>query len=36
VTTTKDSVFLGFGLEGLTPAARADFVKRSFRHLGVR
>ena len=22
VTTTKDSVFLGFGLEGLAPAAR--------------
>lgn len=36
VTTTKDTVYAGFGLEGLTPAARADFVKRSFRHLGVR
>jgi len=36
LTTTKDSVFLGFGLEGLAPAARADFVKRAFRHLGVK
>lgn len=36
ITTTKDSVFLGFGLEGLAPADRADFVKRSLRHLGVR
>ena len=35
-TTTKDTVYLGFGLEGLAPAQRADFVKRAFRHLGVR
>jgi hypothetical protein len=36
VTTTKRSVFTGFGLEGLAPAARADFVRRAFRHLGVK
>ncbi|MFG1610537.1 M14 family zinc carboxypeptidase [Actinoplanes sp. NPDC049265] len=36
LTTTKRSVFTGFGLEGLAPAARADFVKRAFRHLGVK
>ena len=36
LTTTKDSVFTGFGLEGLAPAARVDFVKRAFRHLGVK
>jgi hypothetical protein len=35
-TTTRDTVFLGFGLEGLAPAQRIDLVKRSFRHLGVR
>jgi hypothetical protein len=35
-TTTRDTVFLGFGLEGLAPADRTDLVKRSFRHLGVR
>ncbi|HET6531935.1 MAG TPA: M14 family zinc carboxypeptidase [Actinoplanes sp.] len=35
-TTTRDTVFLGFGLEGLAPADRIDLVKRSFRHLGVR
>ncbi|MDX6739168.1 M14 family metallopeptidase [Actinocorallia sp. A-T 12471] len=31
---TKDTVYLGFGLEGLNSAAsRADLVKRSLRHL---
>jgi hypothetical protein len=36
VTTTKDTVYLGFGLEGLAPADRTEFVKRAMRHLGVR
>jgi hypothetical protein len=36
VTTTRDSVYAGFGLEALTPAARDDFVKRAMRQLGVR
>ena len=36
VTTTKDTVYLGFGLEGLPQAKRVDFVKRAFRQLGVR
>jgi hypothetical protein len=36
VTTTRDSVFLGFGLEGLAPKERNEFVKRAMRHLGVR
>ena len=36
VTTTRDTVYAGFGLEGLAPADRVDFVKRSMRHLGVR
>lgn len=35
VTTTPDTVFAGFGLEGLTPAARDDFVRRAMTHLGV-
>jgi hypothetical protein len=33
VVTTADTVFLGFGLEGLDPAARTDLVKRSLKHL---
>jgi Zinc carboxypeptidase/Immune inhibitor A peptidase M6 len=36
VTTTKDTVYAGFGLEGLTPAERNDFVRRAMRHLGVQ
>jgi murein tripeptide amidase MpaA len=36
VTTTRDSVYAGFGLEALTPAARDDFVKRAMRQLGVQ
>lgn len=36
VTTTADSVYAGFGLENLAPAARDDFVRRSMRHLGLR
>ncbi|MEO3870573.1 M14 family zinc carboxypeptidase [Nonomuraea sp. B12E4] len=31
---TKDTVYLGFGVEGIAdPATRADLVKRSLRHL---
>ncbi|WP_446219617.1 M14 family zinc carboxypeptidase [Micromonospora sp. IBHARD004] len=30
---TDDSVYLGFGLEGLAPAARDDLVARSLTHL---
>ncbi len=33
VVVTRDTVFAGFGLEGLEPAARNDFVARSMRHL---
>jgi hypothetical protein len=33
VITTGDTVYTGFGLEGLAPAARDDFVMRSLRHL---
>ncbi|MEV4756640.1 M14 family zinc carboxypeptidase [Micromonospora sp. NPDC049559] len=33
VVTTPDTVYLGFGLEGLAPAARNDLVARSLRHL---
>ncbi|WDZ87848.1 M14 family metallopeptidase [Micromonospora cathayae] len=32
-TVTEDSVYLGFGLEGLAPAARDDLVARSLTHL---
>jgi hypothetical protein len=35
-TTTRDTVFLGFGLEGLAPADRIDFLRRAFRQIGVR
>ncbi|WP_041841291.1 M14 family zinc carboxypeptidase [Actinoplanes friuliensis] len=34
-TTTADSVYLGFGLEGLTVAERNDLVRRALRHLKV-
>lgn len=30
---TPDTVYLGFGLEGLAPAARADLVERTLDHL---
>ncbi|NJP32600.1 M14 family metallopeptidase [Micromonospora thermarum] len=30
---TTDTVYLGFGLEGLAPAARDDLVKRALTHL---
>ncbi|QGN49554.1 zinc carboxypeptidase [Micromonospora sp. WMMC415] len=30
---TADTVYLGFGLEGLAPAARDDLVKRALTHL---
>ncbi|MBO4205817.1 M14 family metallopeptidase [Micromonospora echinofusca] len=33
VVTTPDTVYLGFGLEGLAPAARDDLVARSLTHL---
>jgi hypothetical protein len=33
VVSTRDTVFTGFGLEGLAPAARDQFVARSMRHL---
>lgn len=33
VVVTRDTVFTGFGLEGLDPAARNDFVARAMRHL---
>ncbi|TDC40826.1 M14 family metallopeptidase [Micromonospora sp. KC213] len=33
---TADTVYLGFGLEGLAPAARDDLVARSLRHLFAR
>jgi hypothetical protein len=33
VVVTDDSVYTGFGLEGLAPAVRDDFVARSMRHL---
>jgi hypothetical protein len=32
-TTTKDTVYAGFGLEGLAPAKRDDLVARVMRHL---
>ncbi|MGW4947058.1 M14 family zinc carboxypeptidase [Actinoplanes sp. NPDC004185] len=31
--TTRDSVYLGFGLEGLPEAERVDLVRRALRHL---
>jgi hypothetical protein len=34
ITTTRDTVYAGFGLEGLTPAERNDFVRRAMRYLG--
>ncbi|WP_428966711.1 M14 family metallopeptidase [Micromonospora fluostatini] len=33
VVVTEDTVYLGFGLEGLAPAARDDLVARSLAHL---
>jgi hypothetical protein len=33
VVVTADTVFTGFGLEGLDPAARHDFVARAMLHL---
>ena len=33
ITTTEDTVFAGFGFEGLAPAERDDLVARSMRHL---
>ncbi|MET8525001.1 M14 family zinc carboxypeptidase [Micromonospora sp. NPDC005172] len=36
VVVTGDTVYLGFGLEGLPPAARDDLVARSLTHLTGR
>lgn len=33
IVVTRDTVFTGFGAEGLTPAERDDLVKRSLKHL---
>jgi hypothetical protein len=33
VVVTRDTVYVGFGLEGLAPAVRDDLVARSMRHL---
>lgn len=33
VTATTDTIYTGFGLEGLTAETRADFVTRSMQHL---
>ena len=33
VTTTEDTVFAGFGFEGLAPAERDDLMARSMEHL---
>jgi hypothetical protein len=33
VVTTRDTVYLGFGLEGLAPVARDDLVRRAMTHL---
>ena len=33
VTATTDTIYTGFGLEGLTAEKRADFVTRSMQHL---
>ncbi|MFF5257776.1 M14 family zinc carboxypeptidase [Actinomadura viridis] len=30
---TKDTVYVGFGAEGLAPEARDEFIKRAMRHL---
>jgi hypothetical protein len=34
-TTTKDSVYLGFGVEALPVAQRTDLVRRALKHLGL-
>ena len=33
VTATTDTIYTGFGLEGLSEAERAEFVTRSMQHL---
>jgi hypothetical protein len=33
IVVTRDTVYAGFGLEGLSPAARDDLVARAMRHL---
>jgi hypothetical protein len=35
VVTTDDTVYTGFGFEGLSADSRGDFMKRALRHLGV-
>ena len=34
--TTTDSVFLGFGVEGLPETQRVDLIRRAMKHLRVR
>jgi hypothetical protein len=33
ITTTQDTIYAGFGYEGLAPDKRNDLVARSMRHL---
>jgi hypothetical protein len=33
ITTTQDTIYAGFGYEGLAPDKRDDLVARSMRHL---
>ena len=35
VVTTDDTVYTGFGFEGMNAAARPEFMKRVLKHLGV-
>jgi hypothetical protein len=35
VVTTDDTVYTGFGFEGINAAARPEFMKRALKHLGV-
>jgi hypothetical protein len=35
VVTTNDTVYTGFGFEGMNAAARPEFMKRVLKHLGV-
>jgi Zinc carboxypeptidase/Immune inhibitor A-like, MAM domain len=35
VVTTDDTVYTGFGFEGLSTESRSDFMERALQHLGV-
>ena len=35
VVTTDDTVYTGFGFEGLSTESRGDFMERALQHLGV-